>query len=248
MSRIALIGGTGLDEWGGEARERRLDTPFGTPSDAVHEFNSGEHSLLFLPRHGRKHRIPPHRVNYRANLHALRELEAEAVIAVNAVGGIGPECGPGVLAVPDQLIDYTWGRVHSFSDDEHTPLQHVEFAEPFDSGLRKGLLRAAHAAGLAALDGGCVAVSQGPRLETVAEIARFRRDGCDLVGMTSQPEAALARELKMPYASLCVVANWAAGVTDEAITMSAIERTLREAMVRVRQLLLAFWNLPEPDG
>ncbi len=240
MARIALIGGTGLDAWEGGAAEARPGTPYGEASDSIGVITAGRHEVLFLPRHGRAHRIPPHRVNYRANLHALHALEADAVIAVNAVGGITSRFGPGVLAVPAQVVDYTWGRAHTFSDTEEDPLQHVEFARPFSTDLREALLEAADGAALTLVDGGCVGVMQGPRLETAAEIRRLANDGCDVVGMTSMPEAALARELGLPYASVCVVANWAAGIADEPITMDAIEATLGEAMERVRRLLRAF--------
>ena len=248
MARIGLIGGTGLDEWGGKALEISMETPYGPPSDTISEFQAGDHVLLFLPRHGRNHSIAPHRVNYRANIHAMRELEVDSVVAVNAVGGISPDCRPGLLVVPDQLIDYSWGRIHSFSDEVGAPLQHVEFGHPFCNALRGGLLEAAATAGVEALDGGCVGVTQGPRLETDAEVARLQRDACDVVGMTSMPEAALAREAGLAYASLCVVANWAAGVTDEAISLEDIERTLDQAMGGVRRLLLAFLNRPARNG
>jgi len=248
MSRIGLIGGTGLDEWGGKALEISMETPYGPPSDTISEFQAGDHVLLFLPRHGRNHSIAPHRVNYRANIHAMRELQVDSVVAVNAVGGISPDCHPGRLVVPDQLIDYSWGRIHSFSFEVGAPLQHVEFGHPFSNALRGGLLEAAATAGVAALDGGCVGVTQGPRLETEAEVSRLQRDACDVVGMTTMPEAALAREAELPYASLCVVANWAAGVTEETISLEGIERTLDQAMGGVRRLLLAFLNRPARNG
>lgn len=240
MARIGLIGGTGLDDWGGEARELSLETPFGAPSDKVCEFEIAGHSLLFLPRHGRDHTIAPHRVNYRANIHALHTLEAQAVIAVNAVGGITPNFGPAALCLPDQLIDYTWGRIHSFSHEEGSALQHAEFGRPFSHSLRDGLGQAAASLGLGVARTGCVAVTQGPRLETDAEVLRLRRDGCDMVGMTNMPEAGLACELGLPYASICVVANWAAGIIDEPIQMEEIIATLDGAMVGVRRLVSAY--------
>jgi 5'-methylthioinosine phosphorylase len=237
MMRLGLIGGTGLDRWGKALSSSLPETSWGAPSGPLQLFRHGQLELVFLPRHGPEHRIPPHRVNYRANIDALSGAAVDAVIAVNAVGGITDGFGPGVLAVPDQLVDYSWGRAHSFSDGDDTPLQHVEFAEPFDGELRHRLLAAGTAAGVAPRDGGCIAVTQGPRLETAAEIARYARDGCDLVGMTSMPEAALAREAGLPYASVAVVANWAAGVSGEPITMAAIEETLAQAMHGVRALI-----------
>lgn len=235
--RLGLIGGTGLDRWGEALSTRLPKTNWGTPSGPLQLFRHGGLELLFLPRHGPDHRIPPHRVNYRANIEALAAAAVDAVIAVNAVGGITERFGPGILAVPDQLIDYTWGRAHSFSDGENEPLQHAEFAAPFDGELRHRLVAAGMAAGAAPHNGGCIAVTQGPRLETAAEVARFARDGCDLVGMTSMPEAALAREAGLPYACIAVVANWAAGISEEPITMAAIEETLAQAMHGVRAII-----------
>lgn len=237
MGPIALLGGSGLDRWG-EPDERRLpETPFGTPSGPVERFSLGARELLFLPRHGPEHDIAPHRINYRANVHALAEAGAEAVVAVNAVGSLDPNLSPGCLALPDQLIDYTWGRATSFRDGASEPLDHVEFAEPFDPEWRARLLRAGDASGVTLRDGGCLGVTQGPRLETAAEIRRLARDGCDLVGMTSLPEAALARERGLPYASVAVVANFAAGIGPAPISMEAIRDTLAGGMTAIRRLI-----------
>jgi 5'-methylthioinosine phosphorylase len=237
MQRLGLIGGTGLDHWGSAIRTHKVDSQYGHPSADLAEYQQGDLQLFFLPRHGKHHKIPPHAVNYRANIDAFRQLEVEAVIAVNAVGGISQQNQPGSLTIPDQLIDYTWGRAHTFSMASDDILQHTEFAGPFDGRLRSALIRAAVAARIDVTHGGCVGVSQGPRLETSAEIRRFTQDGCDMVGMTSMPEAALAREAGLDYASLCVNANWAAGLTEEPVSMEAIEATLADAMVRVREIL-----------
>lgn len=242
MIRLGLIGGTGLDRWGVAGAPRTIESRYGQPSAQPLEYELPGVKVHFLPRHGHEHLIPPHAVNFRANIDVFRQLNVDGVIAVNAVGGITPDYTPGSLAIPDQLIDYTWGRAHSFSLVEGDHLQHVEFAEPFSSRLCKGLLSAAGALGLDVKDGGCVGVSQGPRLETEAEIARFKRDGCDMVGMTTMPEAALAREAGLDYASLCVNANWAAGVGAAPITMQEIDDTLAEAMGRVRMLLTTFFE------
>lgn len=237
MQRLGLIGGSGLDRWGEAVRTHRPQSEYGEASDAVEEYRAGDLQVYFLPRHGRAHEIPPHAVNYRANIDSLRQLGVEGVLAVNAVGGIAGHCRPGALLAPEQLIDYTWGREHSFSLTQKDRLQHVEFAAPFSGPLRVALLRAAAHAALEITDGGCIAVTQGPRLETRAEILRLARDGCDMVGMTSMPEAALAREAGLDYASLCVCANRAAGLSDSPISMEAIETTLSGAMDRVRTLL-----------
>lgn len=234
---LAIIGGTGALDLFDVREERRVETPYGAPSAALARIRLGGRDAWFLARHGRPHRIPPHRVHYRANIDALHRLGVDRVVAVNAVGSIDPESGPGALVVPDQLIDYTWGRTHTFSDDDISPLRHVDFSEPFAGAARMSLLQAAARSGIACADGGCVAVTQGPRLETAAEIRRMSRDGATLVGMTSMPEAALAREAGMDYASLCVVANAAAGLDEAPISEDAIHEVLAGAMSRVRDLL-----------
>lgn len=210
---LALIGGTGLYEFPGlENAERiRVDTPFGPPSAPLVRGTLRGKSVAFLARHGEQHSLAPHRVNYRANIWALHHLGARAIVGVNAVGGIRADMGPRVLVVPDQLIDYTHGRLTSFCDIEGSKVEHIDFSEPYDAGLRATLIAAAASAGIAIVAAGCYGATQGPRLETAAEIVRLRRDGCDLVGMTGMPEAVLARELSIPYACLALVANWAAG-------------------------------------
>ncbi|RFF32721.1 S-methyl-5'-thioinosine phosphorylase [Wenzhouxiangella sediminis] len=237
---LAIIGGTGALDLFDVREERRVDTPYGRPSAALAGIRVGGLDGWFLARHGRPHRLPPHRVNYRANIDALHRVGVERIIAINAVGSMDSNAGPGALVVPDQLIDYTWGRAHSFSDDDISPLRHIEFAEPFAGPTRAALLAAAERAGVSCADGGCVAVTQGPRLETAAEVRRMARDGASLVGMTTMPEASLAREAGMDYASLCVVANAAAGLDEEPISEEAIHEVLAGAMGRVRSILAAF--------
>jgi 5'-methylthioinosine phosphorylase len=210
---LAIIGGTGLYKFPGlENIERHaVATPFGAPSGEIVLGTLGVKRVAFLARHGENHTLAPHRVNYRANVWALHHLGARCAIGVNAVGGIRDDMGPRVVAVPNQIIDYTHARFDSFCDVEGAKVEHIDFTEPYSAGLRAALLSAAKRAGVAAVDGGCYGATQGPRLETRAEIARMRRDGCDLVGMTGMPEAALARELNLEYACLALVANWAAG-------------------------------------
>jgi 5'-methylthioinosine phosphorylase len=237
---LAVIGGTGLYRFPGleDVERHAVDTPYGHPSDAVVVGRVGPHRVAFLARHGESHTIPPHRVNYRANLWALQHVGAHRVIGVNAVGGIRDDMGPRVLAVPDQIIDYTHGRLTSFSDVAGAEVKHIDFSEPYSAGLRRQLLAAATRAGIAAVDGGCYGATQGPRLETRAEIARLRRDGCDLVGMTGMPEAALARELELDYACLAIVANWAAGCGDEAeISLPEIFANLEAATAKVPPII-----------
>lgn len=238
-ARLGLIGGTGIAAWPDlEAEEpRRAQTPWGAPSAPLRLGRWRGHHLAFLLRHGDGHRIAPHAINYRANIRALHDCDVTRIIAINAVGGIAPRCAPGTLVLPEQLIDYTWGREASFHGSGE-PVPHAEFAAPYSASLRAALLAAAGRSGVELLDGGCHGVTQGPRLETRAEIARLRRDGCDLVGMTGMPEAALARELGIDYACIAIVANWAAGCGDDApITMDEVRATVAAAAAALPPLL-----------
>jgi 5'-deoxy-5'-methylthioadenosine phosphorylase len=239
MSSVAIIGGTGLTSLQGlEITSREIvQTPYGEPSGILVRGNYGGHEVLFLPRHGPGHTIPPHRVNYRANIWALKEVGVTNVIAVNAVGGIRLDMEPGVLVIPDQIIDYTWGRTNTYFEDSLNKVVHVDFTDPYCASLRLQLVDAATQAGLEVLDGGTYAATQGPRLETTAEIDRLERDGCDIVGMTGMPEAVLARELELCYASVSLVVNRAAGRGDGEITMTEIEQNLKRGMTDVRNLL-----------
>ena len=232
---LAVIGGTGLYRLAalGEVETLEGDTIYGAPSGPVRIGRIGGHAVAFLARHGEGHSLPPHKVNYRANLRRLADLGARRVLAVNAVGGITAAYGPRVVAVPDQLIDYTWGRVSTVCEEPGTEVVHVDFGDPYTPSLRAAVLRAAAAAGVAAVDGGCHGITQGPRLETRAEVERLRRDGCDVVGMTSMPEAALAREMGLDYACLALVANWAAGCGAVAGGPAAAEITMDEVLGNV---------------
>ncbi|MBS0569248.1 MAG: S-methyl-5'-thioinosine phosphorylase [Proteobacteria bacterium] len=239
---LAIIGGTGLYAFPGLENVGReaIATPFGAPSGEIVVGSLAGKRVAFLARHGETHTIAPHRVNYRANVWALHHLGARRVIGVNAVGGITQKMGPRVLAVPDQIIDYTHGRLDSFCDVEGTKVEHIDFSEPYSAGLRAEVLTAAARARIDVIDGGCYGATQGPRLETRAEIARMRRDGCDLVGMTGMPEAALARELEIDYACLALVANWAAGCGDETIiSLPEIFANLGAATAQVAPIVAA---------
>ncbi|MHB8446593.1 MAG: S-methyl-5'-thioinosine phosphorylase [Rudaea sp.] len=239
---LAIIGGTGLYAFPGLENVRResVATPFGATSGKIVLGTLAGKRVAFLARHGEAHTLAPHRVNYRANVWALHRLGARRMLGVNAVGGITARMGPRVLAVPDQIIDYTHGRLDSFCDVEGAKVEHVDFTEPYSASLRAALLAAAARAEIAVVDGGCYGATQGPRLETRAEIARLRRDGCDLVGMTGMPEAALARELGVDYACLSLVANWAAGCADEtSISLPEIFANLEAATVQVAPIVAA---------
>lgn len=241
MGSLAIIGGTGIDELEGlvVVREHTMATPFGSPSRPVQEGRLGDAPVFFLQRHGGTARIPPHRINYRANLWALHSLGVAGVVAINSVGGISAAMRPGRLLIPDQIIDYTWGREHTFDEGGDRELLHIDFTEPYDRGLRSELLAAAQDARIEHEPCGVHGITQGPRLETAAEVRRMARDGCDVVGMTGMPEAALARELTIPYASICMVVNAAAGLGDLPLAIG----TMRDILVReagvVRSLLSA---------
>jgi 5'-methylthioinosine phosphorylase len=238
MSTVAVIGGTGMNVWPGfEARQRlAADTPYGPASCAPLLGRVYGIDAVFLARHGEGHRIAPHAINYRANLWALERAGVKSIVAVAAVGAIAPWLPPGGLAVPLDLIDYTWGRAHTYSDGVDTELRHVEFTEPYSERVRRELLHAALAARIDIAEGGVMGVTQGPRLESAAEIRRLKRDGCDMVGMTGMPEAALARELGLDYACLAVSVNWAAGIGAGDIH-AQIGRCLEEGMGKVRVIL-----------
>ena len=238
MSRLAIIGGSGLAALPGLDIRQTLTpaTPWGAPSAPVTLGQFKARELLFLPRHGPGHTIAPHRVNYRANIQALKDCGAAAIIAVNAVGGITPALAPGRIVIPAQIIDYTWGREHTFQGEARRPVKHIDFTRPYTEALRQRLIRAATRTGAAPHVGGTHAVTQGPRLETAAEIERLERDGADIVGMTGMPEAALARELEIDYACCALVVNRAAGKGEDRIEMAMIEHNLKQGMQRVFSL------------
>lgn len=241
---LAIIGGSGLTKLANlEIRRHKVvRTPYGDPSGAFTFGRIGRREVVFLARHGYGHTIAPHEVNYRANLWALREAGADEVVSVASVGGIRNDTWPGMILLPRQLIDYTWGRASTFFEGPGTPVNHIDFTEPYSRGLRERLLKAAAASGERVTDGGVYAATQGPRLETAAEIVRLERDGADIVGMTGMPEAALARELGLEYAAIAVVANYAAGRGDSerAVALDKIEVVLEEAMGRVRRIIERF--------
>jgi 5'-methylthioadenosine phosphorylase len=238
---LGIIGGSGLTQLANLDVSHRevVRTPYGEPSGPLTFGRIGCQDVVFIARHGYGHTIPPHLVNYRANLHALHSVGVRRIVSVASVGGIHSDLGPGVLVAPHQIIDYTWGRDMTFQSGTDGPVVHVDFTEPYDAALRRKILAAAHFIGESVHDGAVYAATQGPRLETAAEINRLAHDGADIVGMTGMPEAALARELELPYAALCVVANWAAGRGDSAhgIKFESLEAVLQQAMGRVRSIL-----------
>jgi 5'-deoxy-5'-methylthioadenosine phosphorylase len=240
MGSLAVIGGTGLTQLDGLAitDEVKVETPFGEPSSALLIGDYHGKALIFLPRHGPGHRIPPHKINYRANIWALQQYGVEQIVAVAAVGGIAENMAPGMLATPDQVIDYTYGREHSFFSDDFSGEKHIDFTYPYDQALRERIKGSATQNNIALLDGGTYGAVQGPRLETAAEIRRMKQDGCTMVGMTGMPEASLARELALPYATIALSANWAAGLSSDNITMAQIEQTVADCIENIKQVLV----------
>jgi 5'-methylthioinosine phosphorylase len=242
--KYAVIGGTGLSKLPGLVLERHesIETPYGSPSSDLTFGALAGQRIVFLARHGDDRTIPPHCINYRANIQALKQVGVTRIIAVAAVGGIHELAVPAAIVIPDQLIDYSYGRDHTFFDGEQDHVTHIDFTAPYTPALRAALLQAGQAAGVNAINGGIYGCTQGPRLETPAEIVRMARDGCTLVGMTGMPEAALAREAGIAYASVAVVANWAAGITETEISMPEIHANLVQGMADVVRLLSAFFG------
>lgn len=238
---LAIIGGSGLTTLSNLDVSHRevVRTPYGEPSGALVFGQICGQPAMFLPRHGYGHTIPPHAVNYRANLWAIHHHKATGVVSVASVGGIRADLQPGDIVIPNQIIDYTWGRKSTYFDGNGTPVTHIDFTEPYDRDLRERIRDAGEILGVEMKIGGVYAATQGPRLETAAEVNRLERDGADLVGMTGMPEAVLARELGLPYAAISVVANHAAGRGDSAqgIHFESLEHVLQEAMGRVRAVI-----------
>jgi len=240
MSRLGIIGGSVLLSLAGIEieRQQQQQTPWGDPSGPL---NFGEYAgteIVFLPRHGNPHVIPPHKVNYRANIWALKENKVDNIISLNAVGGITKEMFPGRLIIPDQIIDYTWSRGHTFFDNNQNEVTHVDFTHPYCENLRQYLITAGNECNEIELyPAGTYGATQGPRLESAAEISRMERDGCDIVGMTGMPETALARELDINFVSCSLVVNWAAGKSSKSISMKMIEDNLNVGNRKVNTLL-----------
>ena len=243
----AVLGGSGLSQLPGfEVVKRKVQrTPYGEPSGALTIGLLAGHEIAFLARHGYGHTIAPHQINYRANLWALSQLEIDGILSVASVGGIRSDLLPGQLVVPDQILDYTHGREATFFEGDNQAVQHIDFTWPYDQVLRAALCLAADAIGEQVVQGGCYACTQGPRLETAAEVKRLARDGADIVGMTGMPEAALARELNIPYAHLALVVNQAAGVGESAreISHAQISKTVNEGMGRVMGIIKSMVQL-----
>lgn len=239
MGLLGVIGGSGLyglEGGPGPAEAGPEQTPWGSTSAPV--ARSGDGGVAFIARHGTGHSIAPHLVNYRANIHALREAGCDRILSVATVGGIGAGCRPGTLVVPDQLIDYTWGREASFQRPGD-PVLHVDFTDPYSPDWRGKVTAALTRLGTAFIDGGTYAAVQGPRFETAAEIRRLASDGCSVVGMTAMPEAVLAREAGLDYAAVCPVGNLAAGISPDELKMGEVIAAVEPGMERITSLIAA---------
>ena len=247
MSLIAIIGGSGFDTYDDLVVNDAIiqETPYGAHSGPVLKGRLGNSPCLFLPRHGTGHRMPPHKVNYRANIWLLKQLGVSQIIACNVVGGISPSMSPDTIVIPDQLIDYTYDREHTFYDgkqnvllgEHYQNLQHIDFSLPYSEGFRQKVINFFEHSDVNCVAKGVYGCTQGPRLETVAEIERLKRDGCDIVGMTGMPEASLAKEIGIEYVSIAIVVNWSAGINSTALSMVEIMNTVRKNMGQIKTLM-----------
>ncbi len=215
-------------------------TPYGEPSDHLHHTRLAGHPVIMLQRHGPEHQLPPHQINYRANLWTLRAAGVQQVIGLATVGGIHPQLPPGTISLPDQLIDYTYGREHTFATTLRDTCGHIDFSSPYNTALHQALITAAQSSNIACRPNGVYGATQGPRLETAAEVRRLQQDGCDMVGMTGMPEASLARELNLAYTSLALVVNWAAGMDDDGIDLQHITACRNDGLYRVLQIIQTY--------
>lgn len=241
MSRLAVIGGTGVYSLSEltNVSTKIVDTPYGKPSS---EYTLGEIEdveIIFLPRHAHNHSIPPHKINYRANIWGLHNLNVTHIIAFASVGGIHPDIPPERIVIPNQIIDYTHGRQHTFFDEDLNKAVHIDFTQPYCEELRNILITSAKDAKIAVREKGTYAAVQGPRLETAAEINRLEKDGCDIVGMTGMPEAVLAKELEMCYATCALCVNWAAGRSEKEINMADIQNSVDRGMRAFQKILMS---------
>lgn len=211
---LAIIGGSSLVKLPIlEVTHRQVvRTPYGDPSCPLIFGRIGQQNVVFMARHGYGNSIAPHEINYRANIWALQSVGVHQIIGIGSVGGISPDLAPGKLVLPDDLLDCTWGRRHTYFEGPGVQVQHVDFAAPYDCQLRQLILTAAERSNVEVKSGGVYACTQGPRLETAAEVRGLSRLGADMIGMTGMPEAGLARELSLAYVSLCIVTNWASGL------------------------------------
>jgi 5'-methylthioadenosine phosphorylase len=241
---IGIIGGSGLYEIEGvHLREvRHMTTPYGSPSDGYRICDFDGIDAIFLPRHGSAHNIPPHKINYKANIWGFKELRADRVISIGASGGITSQMVPGTIVIPDQILDFTSGRDITYYHGEEGVI-HVDFSDPYCPDLRKSLVKAGEKAGISLRDTGTYVCVNGPRLETRAEIHAFSLLGADIVGMTAMPEASLAREAELCYAGVSVVTNFAAGISRKKLTATEVINGMNTAVGQIKTLLREAFTL-----
>lgn len=244
MSKIGLIGGSGLYDIQGFVlkQKKSITTPFGKPSDQYLIGKIGKTDIVFLPRHGKKHNIPPHMINYRANIWGFRKLGVDRIISISAVGGIRKGLRPGDIVVLDQTMDMTRNRKSTFYDGKGGVV-HIDFTEPYCPELRRIILKAGKDAGVPVKNGGNYVAVEGPRLETASEIKSFKLLGGDVVGMTGMPEASLAREVAICYTGISVVANYAAGISKTKLTVPEVMKVMHASTETLKRLLKKTFSL-----
>ncbi len=243
MLRIGVIGGSGLYDIQGIVIKghQKIITPFGDPSADYSICEYFDKEIIFLPRHGLKHQFPPHKINYRANIWGFKELGVERILSISAVGGINPDLKPGMLVIPDQIVDMTKKRESTFYDSDE--VVHIDFTEPFCPELRSYVLKSGEEMGIELQKSGTYVCVEGPRLETKAEIRIYRNMGIDIVGMTAMPETTLAREAEICFACISIVTNYAAGVTGKKLTTKEVLDVMRHSSQKVESLLKNTFNL-----
>ena len=240
--KIAIISGGDFDKITGVSLVDEIfqDTPWGETSSSIKILKIKNIEIFFLSRHGDPQRIPPHKINYRANIWALNKIDVKKIISINTVGGITQLMSPNEIIIPNQIIDYTHGRQSTYHEDNLTEVKHIDFTNPYTESLRKELINSAKRVKLNIHTKGTYGVTQGPRLETAAEISKLENDGCNIVGMTGLPEASLAREIDIDYASCCLVVNWAAGKSVEPINTKIMKENLARGIKDIMLLLSDF--------
>lgn len=244
MSKIGIIGGSGLYEIKGLTlkHKKSVKTPYGKPSEQYFIGEIGGTEAVFLPRHGKRHDIPPHMINYRANIWGFRKLGVEKIISISAVGGIKKGLRPGDIVILDQVLDMTRNRKSTFYDGKEGVI-HIDFTDPYCPDIRKTLLTAGKRAGVSLKKGGTYVAVEGPRLESASEIKSFSILGGDVVGMTGMPEACLARELEICYSGLSVVANYAAGISRKKLTVAEVMEAMMSSTEKIKKLLKETFRL-----
>lgn len=244
MSKIGVIGGSGLYEIKGFVlkKKRTISTPYGKPSDQYLTGTMGKTEIIFLPRHGSHHNIPPHMINYRANIWGFRKLGVDRILSISAAGGINKGLKPGDIVISDQILDMTKERKSTYYDGKEGVI-HIDFTEPYCPELRRILLKAGRQKRLSLKNGGTYVAVEGPRLETASEIKSFSILGGDIVGMTGMPEAALARELEICYAGISVVANYAAGISRRKLTVAEVMEAMKDSTEKIKDLLKSTFTL-----